>query len=190
MCPAGLADPKRAVPVCVLAPTAGPARSAQGSAGVQRFPPLSDAPIPLMRLNAARQFAPGSTVSAFGTPAVAGAMKHAVEADRRDECSSNQKMSSSFAAGAFHGTPPPRRNGSQWWKRCLTAWKEKTWACRFPDCRLTALLYAPDLLPTEVHVRSRFSAGLLQPGYLPGSVLPADGSILARKTRPVIKPVV
>ena len=32
-----------------------------------------------------------------------------------------------------------------------------------PFYRLTALLYAPDLLPTEVHVRSRFSAGLLRP---------------------------
>ena len=32
-----------------------------------------------------------------------------------------------------------------------------------PGCRLTALLCAPDLLPTELHVRSRFSAGLLRP---------------------------
>ena len=41
-----------------------------------------------------------------------------------------------------------------------------------PGCRLTALLYAPDLLPAEVHVRSRFSAVLLRRGDFRYRALP------------------
>ena len=59
-----------------------------------------------------------------------------------------------------------------------------------PGCRLTALLCAPDLLPTEVHVRSRFSAGLLRRGFSLSLVSPVDGPMIARENGFVIKPVV
>ena len=98
------------------------------------------------------------------TPAVAGAMDHAVEADRRDEKSSIIKVRSSFAVSAFH------RNATSLVERftmgdvCLTAWKRKDMGLPFPGIRLTRCCVRLILLPTELHGRSRFSAKLLQLG--------------------------
>ena len=117
-----------------------------------------------MRLNAARCLTLRSPVSMACTPAVAGAMDHAVEADRRDEKSSNRYVRSSFVVSAFHRTPPPRWNGFT----MVTGASRPGNAGHGPAFSwlpsLTALLCAPDLLPTELHGRSRFSAGLLRPG--------------------------
>ena len=91
-------------------------------------------------------------------------MRHAAEADRRDEESIIVEVRSSFAVSAFH------RNATSLVERftmgdvCLTAWKRKNMGLPFPGNPSDALLCAPDLLPTELHGRSRFSAGLLRPG--------------------------
>lgn len=71
------------------------------------------------------------------TPAVAGAMRHAAEADRRDEESFIVEVRSSFAVSAFH------RNATSLVERftmgdvCLTAWKRKNLGLPFPGIRLT-----------------------------------------------------
>ena len=93
------------------------------------------------------------------------------------------------AVRTFHGMPPPRWNGFLWVNGCLTAWKRKDMGFASPDCRLTALLCAPDLLPAEVHARSWFSAVLLRRrGFIHRS--PVDGMMIARKKRLVIQPLV
>ena len=59
-----------------------------------------------------------------------------------------------------------------------------------PGCRLTALLCAPDLLPTEVHVRSLVFCRTSSAGAFAFALSPVDGHMIAQGNGFVIKPVV
>ena len=117
---------------------------------------------------------------------------HALEADRRDEnrqaFNNESSEGSSFAADTFHSFHLPGGtvsmgdkvpHGLEWENDALSV----------PGCRLTALLDAPDspadgdACPKSVFCRTSSAGASL-------CVSPADGLMLSRKNRRVIKPAV
>lgn len=98
---------------------------------------------------------PDFPVFPVGTPAVAGAVDMQLKQTDAMKNHQNCKLAtSSFAVDTCHRFPPPRRNGSLWGYVVPHGLETEDMGLPVPVCRLTALLCAPDLLPTEVHVRS------------------------------------
>ena len=116
-------------------------------------------------------------------------MRHAAEADRRDEESFIVEVRSSFAVSAFH------RNATSLVERftmgdvCLTAWKRKNLGLPFPGIRLTRCCVRLISCRRNCMGEVGFLPDFFGWGTLAG-VPPVDGCILLRKSRFVIKPAV